>query len=493
VLDGPRAVEWRADAPAELVWAEALDGGDARREAAARDRVVRVSAPFDRGPEPLIELDQRFAGVHWGRDDVAIVHSRWTTTARTRSYVLDPSTPDRPPKLLWDRSSEERYAHPGVPLTRLNAAGHRVLRFGGGGSTVFLRGEGASPAGSHPFLDELDLATGETSRRWQSRDPFYEYPAALLDDGRLLTRRESHDEPPNFFVRRFDEEGGKRITDFLDPAPEFRGVARRIITYPREDGVPLSGALYTPAGYEPARDGPLPLILWAYPREFRDPYAAGQLADSPNRFARPSGSSPLFLLTQGYALLDGPAMPIIGAGEDEPNDSYLEQLVAGARAAVDAVVALGVADRGRVGVGGHSYGAAMTVNLLAHSDLFRAGVARSGAYNRTLTPFGFQAEPRTFWEAREVYMRVSPFNHADRIRAPLLLIHGEKDDNPGTFPLQSERMYQALTGHGAVARLVILPLESHGYEAEESVLHVLAETVEWFDRYVKEPRKKNDE
>jgi dipeptidyl aminopeptidase/acylaminoacyl peptidase len=487
VLPGPRAIGWRADAPAELVWAEAADDGDARRDAAVRDRVVLLAAPFDAPPRPLIQLDQRFAGIQWGRADLALVHSRWDTTARTRTYRVDPSRPWSPPRVLWDRSSEDRYSHPGSPVMVFNRSGSRVLRFTPRGDALFLRGEGASPSGNRPFLDRLQLATGESTRIWQAEDPFFEYPSAMLDDEgrRLLTRRESHDDPPNFFIRDTADGSLHRITDFPDPAPEFRGISRTIIHYVREDGVPLSGALYTPAGYRPDRDGPLPLVLWAYPREFRDPTAAGQVTDSPHRFARPSGPSPLFLLTQGYALLDGPAMPIIGEGEEEPNDRYVEQLVASARAAVEAVVSMGIAERGRIGAGGHSYGAAMTANLLAHSDLFRAGVARSGAYNRSLTPFGFQAEPRSYWEAREVYHRISPFDHADRIRDPLLLIHGEKDNNPGTFPLQSERMYQALKGHGAVARLVILPHESHAYSARESVLHVLAETIEWFDRYVK--------
>jgi dipeptidyl aminopeptidase/acylaminoacyl peptidase len=362
-----------------------------------------------------------------------------------------------------------------------------VLHFAPDGHSVFASGEGASPRGNYPFLDRLDLRTGEAERLWQAEDPHFEMLVALLDEqgNRLLTRRESLTEPPNFFVR--DRAAGRvtQLTDFPDPAPQLAGIQRQLITYPRADGVMLSATLFTPPGYDAQRDGPLPMVLWAYPREFRDAAAAGQVADSPHRFTRPGGSSHLFLLTQGYAILDGPAMPIIGEGEEEPNDRYIEQLVMSARAAVDRVVEMGVADRGRIGVGGHSYGAFMTANLLAHSDLFRAGIARSGAYNRTLTPFGFQAEPRSFWEAQDIYLQMSPFNFANRITAPVLLIHGEVDNNSGTFPIQSERMFQALKGHGVTTRLVMLPHESHGYVARESVMHVLAEMVEWMDRHVK--------
>jgi dipeptidyl aminopeptidase/acylaminoacyl peptidase len=276
-----------------------------------------------------------------------------------------------------------------------------------------------------------------------------------------------------------------QITSFKDPAPQLAGVTQRLVTYKRSDGVDLSGTLYLPAGYDEKRDGPLPLLLWAYPTEFTDPKVAGQVVDTQNRFTRPGGSSHLFLLTQGYAILDNPTMPIVGAEGTEANDTYVEQLVSSAQAAVDAVVAMGVADRNRIAVGGHSYGAFMTANLLAHSDLFRAGIARSGAYNRTLTPFGFQAEQRTYWEAVDTYTKMSPFTHVQKIKEPILLIHGEADDNSGTFPVQSERFYAALKGQGATVRYVVLPLEAHGYRARESVGHTLWEMTRWLDQHVK--------
>ncbi len=486
VNPGRRSISWRADAPATLVWVEAMDGGDARTGAVVRDRVFALDAPFNGAPRTLADLDQRFAGIQWGREDLALLHSRWTTDARTRTYVLDPSRPGTM-RLLVDRSAESRYDDPGSPVTTTNQAGHRVLRFGADGGSIYLAGQGASPRGEYPFLDRLNLATGETSRLWQAEDPYFESFVTLADGAanRIITRRESLTEAPNYILRDLRSGSNRALTDFKDPAPQLAGVQRQIITYPRADGVMLSATLLTPPGYDAQRDGPLPTLLWAYPREFRDAAAASQISGSANRFSRPSGASHLFLLTQGYAILDGPAMPIIGEGDEEPNDRYIEQLVSSARAAVDAGAAMGVVDRNRVGVGGHSYGAFMTANLLAHSDLFRAGIARSGAYNRTLTPFGFQAERRTYWEAPEVYHAMSPFNYADRINEPILLIHGEADNNSGTFPIQSERMYQALVGHGATVRYVVLPHESHGYAARESVMHSVAEMVQWMDRWVK--------
>jgi dipeptidyl aminopeptidase/acylaminoacyl peptidase len=490
VNPGPRSVNWRADAPATLVWAEAVDGGDARAQASVRDRVLMLEAPFTGSPRTLIDLQQRLASIRWGRSDVALVQTRWSTDARTRTYVVNPSQPGEP-RLLWDLSSEDRYNDPGQPVAKLNDRGFPVLRFSPDGRHMYLIGSGASTRGDYPFLDMLNLANGNTERLWQTEDPYYEVIVEVLDDEarRYVTRRESITEAPNYFLHDRSSRAARALTDFADPAPQLAGVQRQLITYPRADGVTLSATLFTPPGYNAQRDGPLPTLVWAYPREFRDADAASQVQDSPNRFSRPGGSSHLFLLTQGYAILDGPAMPIIGEGEEEPNDTYVQQLVSSAQAAVDKVVEMGVSDRARIGVGGHSYGAFMTANLLAHSDIFRAGIARSGAYNRTLTPFGFQAEPRSYWEATDVYYSMSPFNYANRINEPILLIHGEADNNSGTFPIQSERMYQALKGHGASVRYIVLPHESHGYAARESVLHTLAEMVEWMDRHVKNAPK----
>ncbi|MNJ31184.1 Prolyl tripeptidyl peptidase precursor [compost metagenome] len=485
VAPGPRSVQWRADADAVLVWAEAQDGGDPRNPAEVRDRVFMLRAPFNDQPQVLIDLKERYAGTTWGRNDVAIVNSRWFNTRHETRTLVDPSNPGQG-RVLVDRNYQDRYNDPGSVMTEPNARGRSVMRFNADGTKVFVDGAGATREGAYPFLDLLDLKTGETERIWRSAQGEYETVVGMLDENgrKLVTYRESRTDPANLRIRDLDG-GVTALTSFPDPAPQLAEATRQLITYTRDDGVELSGTLYLPAGYDKDRDGPLPLLMWAYPAEFTDAAVAGQVVDTDNRFVRPSGSSHLFLLTQGYAILDNPTMPIIGRDGAEPNDTYIEQLSASAKAAVDAVVALGVADRERIAVGGHSYGAFMTANLLAHTDLFKTGIARSGAYNRTLTPFGFQAEQRNYWEATETYTRMSPFTYADKGNEPILLIHGGADDNSGTFPVQSERFYAALKGNGATARYVVLPLEAHGYRARESVGHALYEMSSWLDRWMK--------
>jgi dipeptidyl aminopeptidase/acylaminoacyl peptidase len=485
VAPGPRAVQWRADADATLVWAEAQDGGDPRNAAEVRDRVFMLRAPFNDRVQTLADLKERYAGTTWGRDDAAIVNSRWFNTRHETRTLVDPSNPGAG-RVLVDRNYQDRYNDPGSVVTEPNARGRPVMRFSADGSRVFVEGNGATREGAYPFLDLLDLENGETERVWRSAQGEYETVVGVLDEAgrKLVTYRESRVDPANLRIRDLDG-GVTQLTNFPDPAPQLAEVTRQLITYTRDDGVELSGTLYLPAGYDKDRDGPLPLLMWAYPAEFTDAAVAGQVVDTDNRFVRPSGSSHLFLLTQGYAILDNPTMPIIGRDGAEPNDTYIEQLSASAKAAVDAVVALGVADRERIAVGGHSYGAFMTANLLAHTDLFKTGIARSGAYNRTLTPFGFQAEQRSYWEATETYTEMSPFTYANKVNEPILLIHGEADDNSGTFPVQTERFYAALKGNGATARYVVLPLEAHGYRARESVGHALYEMSSWLDRWLK--------
>ena len=487
---GPRNPQWRADQPATLAWIEALDNGDPTKQVPKRDRILALAAPFAGEATTLVETEWRARGITWGRADLAIATEANGRQRKTRSWVIDPSGKNAP-RLLWERSSEDRYGDRGAFVTRRDARGQSVLHLLADGRTTFLRGNGASPEGDRPFLDRFDLTTGQSARLFQSTAPFYETVVDLLDDRgeRLLTRRESVEEPPNLWqrdlVRRI---APRQLTQFKDPAPEFAGVRTERVSYTRRDGVTLHATIHLPPGYDKARDGALPFLLWAYPLEFGSADAASQVTGSPYRFTRPGGSSHLFALLQGYGVMDDPTMPIIGADGKEPNDTYVEQLVASAEAAIDQIVGMGVADRDRIGVGGHSYGAFMTANLLAHTNLFRAGIARSGAYNRTLTPFGFQGEERSYWQAQDLYEKMSPFTYADRIKTPILLVHGMADNNTGTFPVQSERMYAALKGNGATVRYVQLPGESHGYAARESVGHTLAEMMSWLDQFVKPPK-----
>ncbi len=492
VRTGRRSISWRADANATLYWAEALDGGDAGTEADNRDQVYFFPAPFDGGPVPLLILGSRYSNVQWGDENLALVSEWWWKTRNHKVWAVAPGSPAKEPELLIDRSWEDRYNDPGNPLMRRTDRGTYVLLTADDGNTLFLSGDGASPEGDRPFLDEFDIRTHETKRLFRSEAPYYEYSIRLLDVEKriLLTRRESVSEPPNYFLRDLKKDEITQVTTFPHPTPELADVQKELIRYKRADGVDLTATLYRPAGYSPD-DGPLPMLMWAYPQEYKSADHAGQVTDSPYRFVRVSVHSPLLWLVHGYAILDDPTMPIVGEGDEEPNDTYVEQLVTSAQAAVDEVVRRGVTDRDRIAIGGHSYGAFMAANLLAHSDLFRLGIARSGAYNRSLTPFGFQAEERSFWEAPEVYFAMSPFMHAEKVNEPILLIHGEADNNSGTYPLQSERFYGALKGHGATVRLVMLPHESHGYRARESIMHMLYEMTDWLDRYVKnaEPRE----
>ncbi len=446
VRTGPRGVNWRPGTPATLVWAEALDGGDPRSKAEFQDRVVTVSVPFSAEPTQLARLGKRYSGLVWDTRGVGLLGEFDRERRWSRTWIIDATKPGTAPVLLFDRSAEDRYRDPGFPVTRMTAAGDFAIQRTG--DWIYLSGTGASPQGDRPFLDRLNLVTKRTERLWRADTVHYESVVALLDDAakRVVTRRESRSEPPNYFLR--EGTNLRALTAFKDPAPQLNGIQKRLLTYTREDGVPLSGTLYLPPGYTPGTR--LPVVMWAYPIEFASASAAGQVSAAPNRFNIIRGPSHLFFLTQGYAVLDDPKMPIIGG--DTANDHYVEQLVMSARAAVKAVVDAGVGDADRIGIGGHSYGAFMTANLLAHSDLFRAGIARSGAYNRTLTPFGFQNEDRTFWQARPVYLRMSPFVYADSINEPILMTHGEADNNSGTFPINSERLFAAIKGLGGTAR-----------------------------------------
>ncbi|GJJ05614.1 hypothetical protein RugamoR64_61520 [Duganella rhizosphaerae] len=491
VSEGVRHVSWRADVPATLVWTEAQDGGDPARPVIdnIRDLVYVHAAPFREPPLVLARLTMRYAGIAWGRGDVALINERWHKTRDYKQWMIEPEHLSTPPELIYAGSYEDRYNSPGSPVMRADASGFPRLLIGPG-TTVLLDGAGATPEGDRPFIDRLSLTTKQKVRLFQSAAPYFENVAAVLnDDGTLLlTTRESPTERPNYYLRDLTKPEHAQLTaltNYPHPTPQLKDVHKEQIRYPRNDGVELTATLMLPSGYDAVRDGPLPLLMWAYPQEFKSAGAASQTTGSPYRFNAVSYWGPAAFLAMGYAVLDNPSFPIIGAGEEEPNDSYLPQLVADAQAAVDEVVRRGVADRHRIAIGGHSYGAFMTGNLLAHTRLFRAGIARSGAYNRTLTPFGFQSEERPFWQAQQVYQAMSPFNNADKIKDAMLLIHGAEDSNTGTFPLQSERMFQAIKGLGGTARLVMLPNESHAYRARESILHMLYETNAWLDKYVK--------
>ncbi len=488
VEPGPRNYSWRNDTPATLVWVEALDGGNYHaKEMKYHDQVWLLEAPFTGDPVAFLATEKRFQGIMWGNESLAILMEGLAKTRLRVTSTFSPASPQTTLKKISELNSDDRYNNPGFPMTAPNIYSRYVLLTADKGRSLYLSGQGASPEGDRPFIDKYDLRTGKTTRLWRSEAPWYETVNEFIDPakGLLLTVRQSVTEVPNYYIRDLKKGTLKQVTNFENPYPQLAGVHKELVTYKRSDSVDLSFTLYLPAGYDREKDGPLPTILWAYPREFNDPATAGQINGSPYSFTRVSPSSVLVYVTQGYAVLNDASFPIVGVGGKEPNDTFVEQLVADAEAAINKAVEMGVTDPARVAVSGHSYGAFMTANLLSHSRLFAAGIARSGAYNRTLTPFGFQSERRSFWEDPELYIEMSPFTYATKVKDPILLIHGMADDNQGTFPIQSERYYAALKGAGATVRLVLLPAEAHGYSARESLLHMHWEYTRWLDKYVK--------
>jgi dipeptidyl aminopeptidase/acylaminoacyl peptidase len=490
VLPGPRSYNWRSDKPSTVYWVEALDGGDYKNEMQYHDQVYMLDSPFNAEPVKFIATEKRFSGITWGRDDLALISEGLSKTRIRVLSTFSPADPQKTKKKIQELNRDDGYGNPGRFITQPNVYGRDVLLFADKGKSLFLSGDGASPEGDRPFLDKYDIATGKITRLWRSEAPYYETISEFLDinNGILLTNRQSVSDVPNYFIRNLKNGKLTQVTKFENPYPQLAEVKKELVKYKRKDGIDLSFILYLPAGYNKQKDGPLPTLLWAYPREFNDAAAAGQVSGSPYMFTRISPASALVYVTQGYAVLMDAAFPIVGVKGSEPNDTFIEQLVNDAEAAINKAVEMGVTDPKRVAVSGHSYGAFMTANLLANTRLFAAGIAESGAYNRTLTPFGFQNERRTYWDNPSVYNTMSPFMQADKVKDPLMLIHGMADNNSGTFPIQSERFYAALKGFGATARLVLLPNESHGYAARETILHKHWEVLNWMNKYVKDKK-----
>jgi len=491
---GKRNFSWRNDQPATLYWVEALDKGDPENEVDFRDVVYQVEAPFTGKGQEILKTKNRFSGITWGDDKNAIAYDYWWNNRNTKTYLFNPSDLGQKPVIISDRSYQDRYSDPGDFVTTQNKFNRSVLDLNN--QTAYLMGDGYSEKGQFPFVDEFNLKTQKTKRIYQSSYTDKKedlYNAIDMKKGKILVRIESQNEYPNYYFRNITKkEDLTPVTTFENPFKSLQNVHKEVITYKRDDGLELEGTLYLPVGYDMDAKEKKPMILWAYPREFKDKSSASQNTTNPNEFIYPFWGSPIYWVTQGYVVLDDAAFPIVGEGDEEPNDTFRTQLVDNAKAAIDAVDDMGYIDRNRVAVGGHSYGAFMVANLLSHSDLFAAGIARSGAYNRTLTPFGFQSEERSYWDSPETYYTMSPFMHAEKMKTPLLLIHGQADNNSGTYPLQSERYFNALKGLGATARLVMLPKESHGYRAKESILHLLWEQDTWLDTYVKNKEKSDD-
>ena len=485
VWNGKRNFSWRMDKPATITYMVALDNGDPSKEVEYRDELFELDAPFKGNGNTIFKSINRLAGIIWGNKTNAVAIDYWIKNRNEKTYLFNPSNINQKPRIIYDRNYQDRYNDPGSFITERNAYNKSVLKIDS--NNLILMGDGYSEKGQFPFIDRLNLDNLKSKRIYESNytDKLEDLIDFDVNKNQLLVRIESKNDYPNYYFKNLNGKRVTRITDFMNPFEQLSKVDKQVITYKRNDGVELSGVLYLPVGYDKTSREKMPMIMWAYPREFKDKSSAGQNTNNPNEFTYPYYGSMVYWVTKGYVVLDDASFPIIGEDKTEPNDDFRNQLVENARAAINAVDKLGYIDKDRVAVGGHSYGAFMVANLLSHSDLFAAGIARSGAYNRTLTPFGFQSEERSYWQAPDVYYTMSPFMHADKMKTPLLLIHGEDDNNSGTYPMQSQRYFNALKGLGAVVRLVMLPKESHGYSSKESIYHVLWEQDQWLEKYVK--------
>ena len=487
VRKGKRSMSWRADKPATLSYVVALDEGDQAKKVDFRDELFSWNAPFTSEPVSLLKTQQRFDGVTWGNETIAVVSDDWYDTRNTKTYLINPSNPNQTPKIIFDRNSQDIYSDPGNFETKRNEYNRYVLAIEN--NNAYLIGDGFTKEGQFPFIDEFNLATQKTKRLYKATFKDKKEDLLSIEDfkkGDVLVQIQSKNDYPNYYFRNLKSKKLTQITNFKNPFESIKNVYKEVIKYKRKDGVDLSGTLYLPESYDRVKKSEkLPLLIWAYPEEYKDKSSAGQSNKNPNEFTFPSYGSFIYWVTKGYAVLDDASFPIIGEGTTEPNDTFMTQLVDDAAAAIDAVDKLGYINKKKCAIGGHSYGAFMTANLLTHCNLFACGIARSGAYNRTLTPFGFQSEQRNYWDIPTIYNEMSPFMNADKMKTPLLLVHGDADNNPGTFTLQSERYFQALKNLGAPVRLVLLPKEAHGYVAKENILHLLWEQDQFLEKYLK--------
>lgn len=489
-----RGFDWRDDEAATVIWCMPLDSGLIKKNMDYHDAVYSLAAPFNTEPTELFRTKMRYRGITWGNATLALVNEGLQGKQTTQTDRYNPSTGEI--VKLMERNTTDAYSNPGTPVTEKNQWGRDVIKTIDNGSKILMNNPtGSSPQGDLPFLASFDLSTKKLNIEWRCKEGYFESVVKVLDMDKaiLLTRRESEKEVPNYYIRDLKHKDSRAITSFTDPYPQLEGVSKQKIKYKRADGVDLTGDLYLPKGYNASRDGKLPVFIWAYPAEFNSAADAAQIRGSEHRFTLLNWGSPVYYVTQGYAVLNNAEMPIVATNKDKkPNDDFIQQLTMNAEAAINVLDSMGVGDKNRVAVGGHSYGAFMTANLLAHTKLFKAGIARSGAYNRSLTPFGFQNEDRTYWQALQLYSDMSPFNYADKIKTPILLVHGEMDDNTGTYPIQSERMFNAIKGNGGTVKYVSLPYEAHGYRGRENILHMLNEQFAWLEKFVKNAEKKEE-
>jgi dipeptidyl aminopeptidase/acylaminoacyl peptidase len=379
---------------------------------------------------------------------------------------------------------------PGTLVTTDGPLGRPVVREAG--SSVFLRGtqQPTDPEkeGPRPFLDKVDLDAGKTTRLWQGPADAYETLNSFLDaeGSRLLVDRQSATQPNNTHI--FENGAlGRMLTENKDHAPDITEAKRYRIRVTRADGFKFWVRVTVPKWHMPGQK--LPAMFWFYPGEFTDQaaYDRGQRNQNKNLFPNVGNTSMALLTRLGYAFVD-PDCPIVGPA-GRMNDYYVNDLRNNLSATIDELERQGLIDRTKLAIGGHSYGGFSTANAMVHTPFFKAGIAGAGNYNRTLTPMSFQTESRSIHEARQTYLDMSSMLFAENMTGALLMYCGMLDQNVGTDPINSVRMFNVLESIGKPAALYMYPYEDHGQVAKETLQDMWARWIAWLDKYV-EPREK---
>ncbi|MDQ2666797.1 MAG: prolyl oligopeptidase family serine peptidase [Gemmatimonadota bacterium] len=481
---------------------------DSARGPRRKDRLFVWSAPFVAGSaKPVAESDNRIAGFVYTADGKWVLLSEVAGTA-THTYAIQPSDPSKRHTIFravgaqagfgggrgaggggrGGASDDAFYANPGTVVLRQTAGG-RTAVVSADGKSVFLEGthyaKDAANVAPRTFVDKVDLATGTKTRLFESDTALFESAPVPVDNdfSKFVVTRETEKVVPDQWLRDRNTGQLKQLTENKDVTPDVTGMTRRSIQVTRADGKTLWVNVTFPPGY---REGTrLPAMFWFYPYEYADQESYDHTKRTLNKHKFPTAAprSIEIMATQGYAIVQ-PDIPIFGTA-GRLNDNYVNDLRNGLTAVIDELDKRGIIDRGRLGIGGHSYGAFSTVNAMVNLPYFKAGIAGDGNYNRTLTPNGFQSERRDLWEARETYLAMSPFLYADRLQGALLMYHSLEDQNTGTDPSNSVRLFHALQGMGKQASLYMYPYEDHGPLIEETLLDQWGRWVAWLDLYVK--------
>lgn len=518
LANGKREITWRPDGQG-LSYLEAepapprgdsavMQLTDDPRTPRRKDRVFQWAPPFDaNGAKAIYTSDTRIA-THRFSPDMSILFLTERTGPATHEYAVILSDPSKKYTLARYRN-EDVYANPGqLILARgpmvaavgfgggfgANAGrGERVVQLSPDGGSVYFSGtkydKNPTDVGPRSFIDKVDIKTGAKTRLYES-DNTNVYERVLgyqdLEARKLIVARESAVDVTQAYLRTGDQLA--QITQNKDYTPDLTRAPKESFVVERPDGFKFKVNVSLPPDYKPGTR--LPAMFWFYPREFagQEEYDRGARTFNKNAFPNFNARSMQFLVREGYAVVE-PDAPIVGA-PGQWNNNYENDLRNNLAAVIDEVDRRGLVDRTRIGIGGHSYGAFSTVNAMVHTPFFKAGIAGDGNYNRTLTPLDFQSERRTFWEAKDTYLAMSPLLFANNMSGALLMYHGLGDQNVGTDPINSPRLFQALNGLGKTAAMYLYPFEDHGPATKETLLDLWGRWSAWLDKYVKNPKTK---